>query len=42
MTLLIRGGTVIHHDHRARADVLVAAGKVVQVRANLACPTTRK
>jgi dihydropyrimidinase len=38
MTLLIRGGTIVNHDHSARADVLVADGRIVQVAANLAPP----
>ena len=31
MTILIRGGTVVNHDHSARADVLIDAGKIVAV-----------
>ena len=38
MTLLIRGGTVVNHDHTARADVLVAHGRIEQVAPNIAPP----
>jgi len=31
MAMLIRGGTVINHDHSRRADVLIEAGKIVAV-----------
>jgi dihydropyrimidinase len=36
--LLIRGGTVINHDHSKRADVLIDGGKIVAVGENLARP----
>ena len=29
MSTLIRGGTVVNHDHSARADVLIDGGKIV-------------
>jgi len=35
---LIRGGTVINHDHSRRADVLVADGRIVAVGENLSAP----
>ena len=31
MTTLIRGGTVVNHDHSQRADVLVDGGKIVAI-----------
>ncbi|MGL4637554.1 MAG: dihydropyrimidinase [Beijerinckiaceae bacterium] len=34
--ILIRGGTVINHDHSARADVLIDGGKIIAVGENLA------
>jgi dihydropyrimidinase len=37
-TILIRGGTVINHDHSARADVLVADGRITGVGPDLAKP----
>jgi dihydropyrimidinase len=37
-TILIRGGTVINHDHSARADVLIEGGKIVAVGPALARP----
>ncbi len=36
--ILIRGGTVINHDHSSRADVLVDDGKIVAVGDNLSRP----
>jgi dihydropyrimidinase len=36
--ILIRGGTVINHDHVQRADVLIDGGKIVAVGENLARP----
>lgn len=38
MTLLIRGGTVVNADARARADVLVEGGLIKAVGANLEAP----
>jgi dihydropyrimidinase len=38
MALLIRGGTVVNHDHSRRADVLVDDGTIVAVGAKLAAP----
>lgn len=38
MTLLIRGGTVVNADARARADVLVEGGLIKAVGANLDAP----
>ena len=29
MSILIRGGTVVNHDHSGRADVLIDGGKIV-------------
>jgi dihydropyrimidinase len=37
-TILIRGGTVINHDHSARADVLIDGGRIVAVGPGLARP----
>ena len=31
MTTLIRGGTVVNHDHSQRADVLIDDGRIVGV-----------
>src|ERR1700754_87693 len=31
MSILIRGGTVVNHDHSRRADVLIDEGRIVQV-----------
>ena len=39
MTILIRGGTVINHDHSRRADVLIEDGKIAAVAEKLAAPT---
>ena len=39
MAMLIRGGTVINHDHSRRADVLIEAGKIVAVAEKIAAPT---
>jgi dihydropyrimidinase len=36
--ILIRGGTVINHDHMERVDVLIADGKIVAVGPDLAKP----
>ena len=38
MTKLIRGGTVVNHDHSRRADVLVSDGVIVAIGANLDLP----
>ena len=35
MTTLIRGGTVVNHDHSVRADVLIDEGKIVAVGSGL-------
>ena len=32
-TTLIRGGTVVNHDHSARADVLIGDGRIIAVGA---------
>lgn len=37
-TILIRGGTVVNHDHSTRADVLVVDDKIVAVGAKLEAP----
>jgi dihydropyrimidinase len=39
MSTLIRGGTVVNHDHTRRADVLIENGTIVAVGPNLAAPT---
>src|SRR5438034_4730236 len=39
MTILIRGGTVVNHDHSRRADVLIADGAIAAVGARLDAPT---
>ena len=36
MAMLIRGGTVINHDHSRRADVLIEADKIVAVAEKIA------
>ena len=38
MPLLIRGGTVVNHDHSRRADVLIDGETIVAVGASLAAP----
>jgi dihydropyrimidinase len=38
MSILIRGGTVVNHDHSRRADVLVDDGRIVQVGEKLEAP----
>ena len=38
MTKLIRGGTVVNHDHSQRADVLVRDGVIAAIGANLEAP----
>jgi dihydroorotase-like cyclic amidohydrolase len=38
MTKLIRGGTIVNHDHSQRADVLVRDGRVIAIGANLEAP----
>jgi dihydropyrimidinase len=38
MPILIRGGTVVNHDHSRKADVIVDGGKIVAVGAGLAAP----
>ncbi len=37
-TILIRGGTIVNHDHSRRADVLVSDGKIVAVDSKLEAP----
>lgn len=37
-TLLIRGGTVVNHDHSRRADVLIEGGSIVAVAPSLEAP----
>ena len=39
MTTLIRGGTVVNHDHSTRADVLIDAGRIVAIGDKLDAPT---
>ena len=39
MTKLIRGGTVVNHDHSQRADVLVRDGVIAAIGANLEAPS---
>ena len=39
MSTLIRGGTVVNHDHSQRADVLIDGGKIVAIGAKLDAPT---
>ncbi len=39
MKYLIRGGTIINHDHRRRADVLVAEGEIAAIGDRLEAPT---
>jgi dihydropyrimidinase len=39
MPILIRGGTVVNHDHSKRADVLVDGGKIVAVGKDLTPPS---
>lgn len=39
MALLIRGGTVVNHDHSRRADVLIEGDTIVAVAAAIAAPT---
>ena len=39
MSLLIRGGTVVNHDHSRRADVLIEGDTIVAVGAAIAAPT---
>ncbi|MFO1075609.1 MAG: dihydropyrimidinase [Geminicoccaceae bacterium] len=38
MALLIRGGTIVNHDHSRRADLLVADGSIVAIGARLDAP----
>ena len=38
--ILIRGGTVVNHDHSWRADVLVDGGKIVGFGLSLDAPTS--
>jgi dihydropyrimidinase len=38
MTTLIRGGTVVNHDHRKRADVLIDGEKIIAVGEKLNVP----
>lgn len=39
MSLLIRGGTIVNHDHSRRADVLIKEGTIAAVGAAIAAPT---
>ena len=39
MPLLIRGGTVVNHDHSRRADVLIDGETIVAVGTSLDAPT---
>lgn len=39
MSLLIRGGTIVNHDHSRRADVLIEEGTIAAVGAAIAAPT---
>lgn len=38
MSILIRGGTVVNHDHSRRADVLIEGGQIVAVGEKLEAP----
>ena len=38
MSTLIRGGTVVNHDHSQRADVLIDGGKIVAIGPKLEAP----
>ena len=38
MSTLIRGGTVVNHDHSVRADVLIDGGRIVAVGENFPAP----
>jgi dihydropyrimidinase len=38
MSILIRGGTVVNHDHSRRADVLIDDGRIVAVGEKLEAP----
>ena len=38
MATLIRGGTVVNHDHSRRADVLIDGEKIIAIGANLEAP----
>jgi dihydropyrimidinase len=38
MSILIRGGTVVNHDHSRRADVLIEGGRIVAVGEKLEAP----
>ncbi|MGA2894170.1 MAG: amidohydrolase family protein, partial [Xanthobacteraceae bacterium] len=38
MTKLIRGGTVVNHDHSHRADVLIRDGVIAAIGDNLEAP----
>jgi dihydropyrimidinase len=39
MSTLIRGGTVVNHDHSAKADVLIEDGKIIAIGQNLSGDT---
>ena len=39
MTKIIRGGTIINHDHSRRADVLIRDGTIAAIDVNLEAPT---
>ena len=39
MPLLIRGGTVVNHDHSRRADVLIDGDSIVAVGTSIEAPT---
>lgn len=38
MAKLIRGGTIVNHDHSARADVLIRDGRIVAIGLDLKAP----
>jgi len=38
MTTLIRGGTVVNHDHSQRADVLIDGGTIIAIGPKLEAP----
>ena len=38
MTILIRGGGVVNHDHSRRADVLLHEGAIAAIGVNLEAP----
>jgi dihydropyrimidinase len=39
MSMLIRGGTIINHDHSKRADLLIEGGTIIAIGENLSKPS---